>query len=99
MHRFHHQLLILCALVLVLLPMAYSGEVATAHSNPGNQTGPVEAPIVAPAISRAALAKLCTSNQPIKAAPAYKEGPGLHPAVILRETGGIHAFNAARDLR
>jgi hypothetical protein len=97
MRRFHHQLLV--ALLLILLPIAYSGQVATAHPIPDDQNEPLVVPIMAPAISRAALAKLCTSNQPIKAAPAYKAGPGLHPAVILKETGGIHLFNAARELR
>jgi hypothetical protein len=42
---------------------------------------------------------LCTSSAGIPSAPAFAPSPGLHPGIILKETGGIHPFNKDKALK
>lgn len=45
-------------------------------------------------LSAATLRQFCTTKAPIADAPAFDGAPGLHPIILLKESGGVHTFNS-----
>ena len=84
----------LAMLALVALNLVPGKDIIANAQNPTRTPRP-------PTLSRASLAKLCSSApQPIPSAPAFDGNPGIHPGILLREGGkGVHAANSQAALK